>query len=1349
MTLDTLINENSTAIPTLYDVVKKFRNYLRLNRASSKASTHTAFAILQKENSEDSTTETSIELLKAERTPPKCLCDELHFFSQCPYLIRQQRPKNWVANEQIQKQVEEKMAKSPRVRDVITTARKKANQQHSRAQNSRNKTKQTSELQEDSSQQQKQTTTATTTLTSFAVDQSNYELRDTWILDSGANSHVCNDRTRFKFERVATEDDKLVAGKAVYSIEAFGSVEITVKTLTGSKTLTLLDVALAPGFFTNTASLHKFTRKGVHWDTEKQRLHANGETFCLVQRVGTHWALEHTPIPSTTAFASSFTSSKDSRSAIEAPAERWHAILGHPGREPVSNLQNNTKGARVTSSTDSAAPCETCALSKAREIVSRRSDREIPVEKPLERVGFDLIQMSPAYNNHEWISHFRCFHTGVDFVYTHSKKSQTTDIVVAFFNLVERQYKLSVRFFRTDGETSLGGKFDEVIAKKGIKTERSAPATPAQNGAAERAGGMIIMKARCMRISSHLPTNMWPEVVKTAAYLNNRTPKRQLGWMTPHEAITGLKPNLSHLHVFGCRAYPLDKHIPRKQKLQPRAHIGYLTGYDSTNIYRIWIPSQQKIVRTRDVTFDETRFYDPSDLDLGYILRQKIPQIIEVLEPYAFTDSEPSTIADEDYDEILDSALSAPATWPVPSSPKSASKSTSSQESSAPTASLTLPITPEPTPEPPTQPTSATEPMTSSSPVGELPVSTPVNLPFDSLFEAPAPLENRSDFDARNILPESSRRSRNPRRHNYATALQQTTGLNAFHTAFATGIKKGGGAKIHRDTLPAEPRSWKQMLRHQCSEEFTLAASREIQELTKKGTYKWVSKQAVTTTPLPLLWVFKYKFDTDGYLTKFKARLCVRGDLQSTEQDTYAATLAARTFRALMAVSAAFDLENHQYDAVNAFLNSRLNETIHCHPPEGFETLDRYWLLLQALYGLKQSPLLWYTDFTIALEELGLRAVSGVNCLFVNDFLILFFYVDDIVILYSKQNKQRFLKFEASLLQRFEMRTLGELKWFLGIRVERERSTRRIWLCQDSYASKLAAKFNVCADGKPPRTPMFSEDLLLPEAGYKATAQQILAYQQRVGSLSFAAAISRPDIAHATSRLSSFLQNPTQAHLAAANRTIQYLCSTRGYAIEYSGENTSQIFKCASDAAYADDVDTRRSSDGFLFQLYGGAIDWRAGKQKTVTTSSTEAELLSLSTAAREVIWWRRFFAAIKFDTQQPVEIDCDNLQTLRILTKEAVKLDTKLRHIDIHQHWLRQEVQEGRIALKWLPTAEMPADGLTKPLPAQKHATFVRQLNLVDISTKFGDIGHTNDAAEAAKEGKEAGGRYAYLGDF
>jgi len=103
-----------------------------------------------------------------------------------------------------------------------------------------------------------------------------------------------------------------------------------------------------------------------------------------------------------------------------------------------------------------------------------------------------------------------------------------------------------------------------------------------------------------------------------------------------------------------------------------------------------------------------------------------------------------------------------------------------------------------------------------------------------------------------------------------------------------------------------------------------------------RDTFKIVPKTPDIKV-IPLAWVFTYKFDTDGYLAKFKARICVRGDLQpKSNKDTYAATLAARTFRALMAITAAYDLEAYQLDAVNAFINSQLDEPVYCTFPEGF-----------------------------------------------------------------------------------------------------------------------------------------------------------------------------------------------------------------------------------------------------------------------------------------------------------------------------------------------------------------------------------------------------------------------------
>jgi len=101
-----------------------------------------------------------------------------------------------------------------------------------------------------------------------------------------------------------------------------------------------------------------------------------------------------------------------------------------------------------------------------------------------------------------------------------------------------------------------------------------------------------------------------------------------------------------------------------------------------------------------------------------------------------------------------------------------------------------------------------------------------------------------------------------------------------------------------------------------------------------------------------------------------------------------------------------------------------------------------------------------------------------------------------------------------------------------------------------------------------------------------------------------------------------------------------------------------------------------------------------------VTCLTTKAELLSLSTAAVEIIWWQRFFKAIGLNLERDFTLLCDNMQTIRLLRQDTPKLDTKLRHIDVYQHWLRQEVQDKKIDVQWVPIDKMPADGLTKILP-------------------------------------------------
>lgn len=177
---------------------------------------------------------------------------------------------------------------------------------------------------------------------------------------------------------------------------------------------------------------------------------------------------------------------------------------------------------------------------------------------------------------------------------------------------------------------------------------------------------------------------------------------------------------------------------------------------------------------------------------------------------------------------------------------------------------------------------------------------------------------------------------------------------DSFYSAFSTNKEANPPTRLHRDDLPAEPTHWHEMKRHRFHDEFSAAADLEWSTLIDKDTFMDVPIANHYKEALPLTWVFKYKFDEGGFLVKFKARVCVRGDLQMTEKETYAATLAAASFRLLMIIVAAFDLEMIQLDAVNAFLNSKIDdEEIYIRYPNGFEKANRILRLLRGLYGLK------------------------------------------------------------------------------------------------------------------------------------------------------------------------------------------------------------------------------------------------------------------------------------------------------------------------------------------------------------------------------------------------------------
>ena len=144
---------------------------------------------------------------------------------------------------------------------------------------------------------------------------------------------------------------------------------------------------------------------------------------------------------------------------------------------------------------------------------------------------------------------------------------------------------------------------------------------------------------------------------------------------------------------------------------------------------------------------------------------------------------------------------------------------------------------------------------------------------------------------------------------------------------------------------------------------------------------------------------------------------------------------------------------------------------------------------------------------------------------------------------------------------------------------------------------------------------------------------------------------------------------------------------------------------------------------------------WKASKQATVTTLTTEAGLPALEHTVKEGFAMERLFRDIQLELKNGLKFHCDNTQTIRLIVEDNARLKTRLRHVDIQNMWLKQEFKKARFEIFYLPTAEMPTDGLTKALPRQRFDSFLRHLGLVDIKDLLEDVAEEDCGEESETE--------------
>jgi hypothetical protein len=466
-------------------------------------------------------------------------------------------------------------------------------------------------------------------------------------------------------------------------------------------------------------------------------------------------------------------------------------------------------------------------------------------------------------------------------------------------------------------------------------------------------------------------------------------------------------------------------------------------------------------------------------------------------------------------------------------------------------------------------------------------------------------------------------------------------------------------------------------------------------------------------------WVFKVKRNADGSIDRYKARLVAQGFSQQHGVDyneVYAPVARNSAIRAVLALATALDLEVHQMDVSTAFLNGELEEEIYMRQPEGYVDRDPDLVckLQRSLYGLKQAARCWNEVMDKYLKSIGYKQSQIDPCIYVKNvdgaLVIIVLYVDDVLIAASLK---KLLAREKQLLRdRFEMVDQGEVHYILRMRVQRDRGDKTMSISQPKYLEGIVKRFGM-ENCKPAATPMEPNARFTKlEPGEPCVEKQ--QYQATIGCLTYAMTSTRPDLASAVGMLSQYMSNPGEQHWVGVKRVLRYLKGTLSYGLRFHGSSSQLSFCGYSDANWGGDPDDRLSTSGYAFMLAGACISWSSKKQRSVATSSTEAEYVALSLASQECVWLRNLLLDIGFEQSNATVLYEDNQGAIELARNP--KHRGRSKHIDIRYHFVRELLQRNVISVVYCPTNEMLADVMTKPVPKPTFVRMRESLGVVDI---------------------------------
>lgn len=958
--------------------------------------------------------------------------------------------------------------------------------------------------------------------------------------------------------------------------------------------------------------------------------------------------------------------------------------------------------------------CKTCIEAKRRKKNTvKGKGREY---QPLEKISMDMQGpmsvkgIDGAKYNMKIVDSLSNYITVVP---TIDKSSNTTaNILEYFIKRNERQTGKKVKFAVTDGGTEFYGEFLDLITKEGIQKIRGEDYEHSFPPDAENANGILNRMTRSNLLSSQLPPQYWPFVLKYSAYCYNR-----FGDPSPYEKLYGRKPRTDHLKPFGtvCYAYKAPEH--RDFKFEPVRIKCRFLGYaddDEVEVMDAYVVMNEKdrhIFYSKDVVFPK--------------IPEKITKLTGNLNDPTADDlyDENEDYGDEDYvDDEAQNVLNE----------NSSTEANTQSSQSQPASDFEI------NPDAMTEMQTGIGPILRSNPrrMAMYPaevqqIRDDVLLEDQGVIQEPNPEEQEveemeNDDSDSDFTPETSRRSQHAQSDwadiEYEEIWESAfTRFDVLHQLYRT----------HKQD-PSIPKNYKQLMEMKSRndpEYQSYAKAMEMEESNMEEQQVYSKSDIVTALPkdangriphyVDSIWAFAKMFDEKGNLLKYKARLCGRGfrEIQGIDyEEVYSPTVKQKLVRAIVAIAASKRWNIYQDDCKAAYLNAILPKGKWLKLPDG-----RFTFIKKCLYGLKESAREWFKLVKSYIMKLGFTQNQADPCTFfkLSDVgeleIVLALFVDDTLTTGNEKSVQNFRK---EFRNRFRVSEKGGIcKHFLSIRFSDDEEF--VYMDQSTYINQKLKDYEKylgdprkgCASAL---LPNFQDTLK--EANESTETEPEFPYREMVGSLVYAANGTRFDITAAVSIVSRFGNNPKKIHCDMVRKIYLYLRANPKKLRFKKGAEIKLVGYCDSSLGNLEDYS---SLAGFCFVLGDSIISWKSFKEPVVALSTAEAEYIALTPAVQECIYLQQFLKGLGYVSTK-TEIHEDNNACIALAKNPQDKKRT--RHIQIRFHWIREQLENGIFTLLPTRTHDQLADLFTKGLHGPQLRTISTKLGLVHDSLKQGE---------------------------